>query len=343
MLNKKEAMKNLKWIDITKGIGILLVIFGHLHITNIFRQIIFTFHIPLFFFIGGFLFNYNKYKKDTQLFIKNKLIRLVFPYFVTNIIILVTYYLLSFKLNLNIYPIINLIGIFYGNGAPLNPSTKFTNTINIPSWFLLSLFCGYILLFIIAYYHEKKGTAFSCIICLFFITIGFNLSKYVYLPWGFDIALVSMVFMYPGYILNYHISIQKILNLYGIKILFILIFSFIIVLNGNVDMNIRNYNNLLLFSVGGLLGTYLTIELSKVINRNENTLSRFLIYIGKNSLLILLFYDFTPMIFLNIFDAFFNVKTIIYNSVILYGLNMLLFSIVTIIIIKRMPILKNIY
>lgn len=54
----------LEYIDIAKGIGILLVVFGHsslvLHIENIW---IHSFHMPLFFIITGMCFNENKYSK----------------------------------------------------------------------------------------------------------------------------------------------------------------------------------------------------------------------------------------------------------------------------------------
>lgn len=46
-------------IDITKGIGILLVIVGHtggLPADTYIHHFIYSFHMPLFFILGGFLF-----------------------------------------------------------------------------------------------------------------------------------------------------------------------------------------------------------------------------------------------------------------------------------------------
>lgn len=40
-------------VDIAKGIGILLVVYGHLK--NPFNPFIYAFHMPLFFFLSGFL------------------------------------------------------------------------------------------------------------------------------------------------------------------------------------------------------------------------------------------------------------------------------------------------
>lgn len=47
-------------IDIMKGIGIILVIIGHMAIWNIF---IFSFHMPLFFFLSGMLYKKRGYKE----------------------------------------------------------------------------------------------------------------------------------------------------------------------------------------------------------------------------------------------------------------------------------------
>lgn len=332
-------MKQNEWIDVAKGIGILLVIIGHSPFNPTIINIIFTFHMPLFFFMGGYLFNYSKYKKNTILFVSKKAKRLVYPFFITNIIVITfLYYFIKFHNS----PIKNWIGIIYGNSAPLNPPNIFTNIVNVPSWYLLSLFCSFIILYIIAYSFEKYGLLYSIFLCCFFTLIGFTISKFVFLPWGLDIAFVSMIFMFSGYLANKYVFMPKI----QIKnyIFIILIFFIVIEINGRVDMNTRLYKNLLLFIIGGLLGTYLTIDLSKRINRKESFLFRSLTYLGKNSIIILLYHAVTPWIILEtIPNNYINIKEIIYNSGFLYFLNALIVSIFTIMIIKRMPLLKDVY
>lgn len=44
-----EANKRITWLDAAKGYGILLVIFAHVDYSYL-RNIIYTFHMPLFFF-----------------------------------------------------------------------------------------------------------------------------------------------------------------------------------------------------------------------------------------------------------------------------------------------------
>jgi acyltransferase len=342
-------MTNLKWVDVTKGIGILLVLLGHNNFGSLSKTIIYTFHMPLFFFINGYLFHYVKYKQNVHGFIYRKLKRLVVPYFITNIFILCTFTLLHF---LKLYPsfndnspVENLIGVLYGNVPSSNTSTVFTNSIDISSWFLLSLFCASLLLYIIAYSHEKYGLPASIILSSLFILFGFGISKYIFIPWGLDIACVSIIFMFSGYLINYYkISwpYDKSKSLYYILI-YILLLSIVISINGYVDMSLRIYSNLVLFGIGGLLGTYVIIEFAKKICINESVLIRLLTFLGKNSLIIFIFQLFTPPIFINFINILVPIKEIVYSSPVLCTLNMLVFTIITVVIIKNLTFLNNIY
>lgn len=68
----------LKWADMAKGYGIILVMVGHLAQYTVIGGIIYSFHIPLFFFISGYFF------KDTGTivdFLKSGLKKFIIPYF----------------------------------------------------------------------------------------------------------------------------------------------------------------------------------------------------------------------------------------------------------------------
>lgn len=71
------------WIDILKGLGILAVITGHV-VTGLVAHGMFIFHMPLFFFIGGYLF---KVRNDQKSFLKDKAIQLLVPYVVYLLIV----------------------------------------------------------------------------------------------------------------------------------------------------------------------------------------------------------------------------------------------------------------
>ncbi|ACC84819.1 acyltransferase family protein [Nostoc punctiforme] len=68
--------QRIEWIDCWKGLAIITVVVGH--IVNPVSKYIFWFHMPLFFFISGYL--YSK-KTDYSAFFKKKLLHLLVPYF----------------------------------------------------------------------------------------------------------------------------------------------------------------------------------------------------------------------------------------------------------------------
>lgn len=82
------------FVDILKGIAILLIVYGHITpgAVPFVTDWVSTFHIPLFFFVSGLLFNNIKYKDNLFRFFKNRAKGLVFPFFVFSIIVALGYY-----------------------------------------------------------------------------------------------------------------------------------------------------------------------------------------------------------------------------------------------------------
>ena len=64
-------------IDIAKGIAIFLVIIGHQYDLPEISHFIYSFHMPLFFILGGYFFHKKKIKTD----VLSNVRRLIFPYF----------------------------------------------------------------------------------------------------------------------------------------------------------------------------------------------------------------------------------------------------------------------
>ena len=81
-MNKRD-----KVIDVAKGIGIILVILAHvLKGKNIFvLEVIYYFHMPLFFFISGLLSYYDK-SNNFKEFLLKKFKSIIIPYIVFSII-----------------------------------------------------------------------------------------------------------------------------------------------------------------------------------------------------------------------------------------------------------------
>jgi polysaccharide biosynthesis protein PslL len=75
-LDSLSMMQRIRWLDIIKGIGILLVVAGHIFKLYV-KATIFLFHMPLFFFLGGCLF---KPSKDYLNYLFRKSVHLLIPY-----------------------------------------------------------------------------------------------------------------------------------------------------------------------------------------------------------------------------------------------------------------------
>lgn len=80
----------LKGLDIAKGIGIILVVAGHFfpesspHWYAVARSVIYSFHMPLFLLISGYVYMYAGRDVPYLSFLKKKVKRVVIPYFLVS-------------------------------------------------------------------------------------------------------------------------------------------------------------------------------------------------------------------------------------------------------------------
>lgn len=76
-------LKRESYLDIAKGLGIIMVILGHIEI-GFATKWLYSFHLPLFFFVSGICFHY---KENFFHYLKKKVKRCLIPYFVFGILI----------------------------------------------------------------------------------------------------------------------------------------------------------------------------------------------------------------------------------------------------------------
>lgn len=67
----------ISYLDIFKGFGIFFVVFGHVTHIGELRDYIWNFHMPLFFFVSGLLYNSNLRFKD---FLLKRIKSIYIPY-----------------------------------------------------------------------------------------------------------------------------------------------------------------------------------------------------------------------------------------------------------------------
>ena len=80
----RDGPGSLEWVSIAKGIGIILVVIGHFDPAESprywldMRAVIYSFHMPLFFVLSGYLYVHGKY--PYRVLIENKVRRLLYPF-----------------------------------------------------------------------------------------------------------------------------------------------------------------------------------------------------------------------------------------------------------------------
>lgn len=181
--------ERIDWVDTLKGIGIILVILGHVPALNIIGYI-FSFHMPLFFFISGFLFWPQKYHSFTSFLIK-KAKSLLIPYLAFSIISILANVILS-QAHVNIKPTLKAFFISTRNQIPFNAAL----------WFLTCIFLVEIMFYLI--YRISKYDWLKLVSAFIIYLVGFkffNINE-PKLPWTFDSSLFYLIFFAIGYVFN---------------------------------------------------------------------------------------------------------------------------------------------
>lgn len=159
--------KYYKEIDMLKGVAILLVVMGHSisylggnnKIWNLVNEVIYNFHMPIFFFASGFLScKILKFQKIEWGYLKGKLIRLMVPFVVCGVV----YFLLQI-----------LISATMGIKNTGTPIWKIVYGVN-PSYSLWFLYVLFVCLAIsILFVREKNIIPIMVIALLLSVFLGF--------------------------------------------------------------------------------------------------------------------------------------------------------------------------
>lgn len=272
--------KRIEWLDMLKGWGMILVMFAHAPLPDVLRKYIYSFHIPLFFFISGYLFTINKYSNIREFFL-SKIKSLLIPYFIFSTFNYLFWLVFRKFANNSTDSILKpFVGIFIGIRG-----TEWT-LCNGTLWFVLALFISEVgLYFILKYlkYNIRKTTTYLAI----FTFIGYLYSKFIgiRLVWSIDVAFTAIVFLGSGYLIRKINIINKINNKYIILLLILnLIFG---MSNTEVNMFSGIYGNYIFFyiaSVSGILANILLIKSMPTI--------KIFNYVGKNTFIYLALHQY---------------------------------------------------
>lgn len=310
--------KRERFWDIAKGITILLVILGHTeNVNTVIAGAVYSFHMPLFFIANAyFIKDYN-----IQRHLKRSSRSLLVPYSVICIISAVC------CVNQNVSDVQNhivffkrILDMFVGMSKISTMFTSFESVWLV--WFVICLFAARIIYVLLMGILQKFSAAVSLIVMLVLSMAGMLIGVYyAYLPWSLDVSLVALPLMWFGDYLHKSALLKKLkLNIYIILFFIWVVFG---IFGFRIEMSMREYPGYILVLVEAIAGSMVLIGSSVFIGNKFNILSSFLMWCGRNSIVILAvhclemrFYDWNINIFSKIpfslnYICIFLIKTII--------------------------------
>lgn len=288
-----DIKQRINYMDILKGLAIIAVVMGHCGAIG--SQIIYLFHIPLFFFISGYFYKeiysnssfdlFGKRIKTLYLpFIKYEIIFLL----IHNIFYRIGFYNLNANVAVKAYTISdiikNIIHILMFDGTELLLS---------PFWFISALFIVTMIFCLISCivnkFKYKKYIQGLIILILFLLgnyltKTSINIKGSQFGQEIFNVSFVALSFFYTGFLYK-KIELKIPMNI----IIAITAYIVLYVSSKNnlvIDMRVNYYPNIFMLLVNSILGIYLMIYISKQLEKMKFEF-KLLKYIGRNTLIIM--------------------------------------------------------
>jgi fucose 4-O-acetylase-like acetyltransferase len=287
--------KRIEYLDIARGIGILLVVLGHNDfgaISPFFHQVIYSFHIPLFFFLSGYFINtvlpfLDYFRKRFHSVLKPYLFTIFLIYFAS-----VSFEKMGFSTAIG-----RIVKSLYGTGYYIDWVALWF----LPHLFVVSLY-AFIFITVVSKLRNRWITwgillatlIVSTLVLRLFYPFSISVLGRDYelygLPFSLDLVLLSGFFFLLGNEVRLAVSERSFENLLlligsGIGLILLnLFFPF------RVDIAIRVYESLLVNTAEAILGILFVLALSRQIELRAQRLGSLFRYLGNISLIILLFH-----------------------------------------------------
>ncbi|MBO3115225.1 acyltransferase [Winogradskyella sp. DF17] len=322
--------RKIEWIDRAKGLGIILVVLGHvirgLNNAELFNgaifintdYIIYTFHMPLFFFLSGIFFLKSLQKRGLRVFLKDKFSLLFYLYMLWSVIQFIV------QLSLDRYT---------------NGNTNIADILDVfvlpkgQMWFLYVLLLIFSISAFLYHYVQPKWHNYllaSLIIVGIFLRVYDIDFWYVAQKFGYNFLFFQLGILYA---LHGKQMLQKLTIKWSLALMVVSLFAFSAVVLFNINNQRLNYDNQIIPAILGVLAVIFIVVLL--------TLKSFS-YLGKYSLEIYLAHILFASGTRIVLDKFFGVSNLGIHLV--FGLSVgLIAPLVLIEITKRFKLLKFLF
>lgn len=286
--------KRIGYIDIARGLGILIIVLAHNDLAGYhptLHKFIYSFHIPLFFFLSGMFFRPARPFGET---IRRRFNTLMKPYFFTLFMI----YLGEAAFSNMTFPVIQgrILKSLYATGKYID----WVQLWFIPHLFVVALFAWIAWRFVfgrirwdwlrwLLLFAVLAAGVFSMPNFWPFTAPVINVELFG-LPFSLDLVLASGFFFLVGYEVNQR-PLEKIfaspIFLLGS---FALLLALVILLPPQLDFNTRTYPSLWINTAEALLGIGMVLSLARNLEKWSERVAGIFRYCGRISLVILIFH-----------------------------------------------------
>ena len=290
-VNKAEM--RIAWLDTLRGVGIILVVLGHLYVTEARLTYIFSFHMPLFFFISGFFFNEGRYPNLYTALIRGLRTRIV-PYLffcALSPVIIATgdawmngtgFFREIAEEGAYLFQIERIYDVAYATGERLE------HIENVALWFLPCLFLTETAFTVL--HKVTRGERKKLLLALAGISVAAyaeSVTVATPLPWTLNGALTGLVFYGCAFIIKEQAGPGLVpaakrkaaaVSMWAVAMVLSVSLAF---LNGRVDMNTNRYGNYFLFYGAAASGIAAYTVMARMLPA-----ARWLMYLGRNSMII---------------------------------------------------------
>lgn len=314
--------KRINRLDVIKGIIAICVVIGHAKkMPQSIITLIFSFHVPCFFILSGYISSLKNSNLKFINFFTKKTKRILIPYLFFFVVGYV-YWLLTCQIEIKRLVWLSrpwwdpLIGLIDNSGPSLYVSPGL--------WFLPCLFLTQMCFFSLNIFFNKK-----IITCLFILLTLYTILKPSYftktLPFSLHLFILSNFFYSIGHVshsIKYFYN--KKIDSFFVIIFLIPLWFFLSKINGQVDLNNARYGNFYGLSIiNALIGSLLVCLSSRYLNFT------ILAKVGKTTLCILGF-NFQLLSIISFIIYKFNISsdltTSIISSISIISLCLLLFQ-----------------
>ncbi|MBM6744346.1 acyltransferase family protein [Drancourtella massiliensis] len=263
----------IAWIDVAKGIGIILVVLGHVSKNETLITWIYSFHMPLFFFIAGWLIWKQKHREGAILnkkYVSGKIKRLFIPFCEYRIILTVYWVFVE----------------------------RYFRELDMgPIWFLPTLFFAYMVIASLIPYLKKRTkqiTIISIIILIIIVELhslpysksNIDIFCYEWITRGICASTWMLIAICIRDLWEKYNNVQRVCEKYWIIITILsgVAGFFTALINGDVSLfNLLFGNFYFLYYISGICGIVLVFDIAKHLS----FMNKVITYLGRKSIVVM--------------------------------------------------------